>query len=181
MKGSSVLKTDFAYRYFNQHEAATLAVLADLIIPADERSQGGAVGGVEAFLDLVIDSDEVMKTEVSGGLSWLDSMMLRRSGCRFIDAAPASQKEMLDLIAYACNSSPELDVGIRFFALVRRFVVDCFFTSPEGIRDLGYMGNDFLREFNGCGEQVVVEIFDRSPLGPWEENVSRKAAKKLEE
>lgn len=158
-----------SYRYLTDHEAATLAVLADLIIPADERSQGGAAGGVEAFLDLLADADEVMKTEISGGLSWLDSIMMQRRGCHFIEASPASQKEMLDLLAYARNASPELEAGIRFFALVRRFVVDCFFTSQEGIRDLGYIGNDFLQAFNGCGEQIVVEIFNRSPLGPWEE------------
>jgi Gluconate 2-dehydrogenase subunit 3 len=167
---SADLKTDSVpYKYLNDHEAATLTVLADLIIPADERSQGGAAGGAEAFIDLLADSDDLMKTEVSGGLRWLDSMMLRRCGCRFIDAGEASIKETLDLIAYARNAPPELEVGVRFFALVRRLVVDCFFTSREGIRDLRYMGNDFLQEFKGCGEQVVLEIFNRSPLGPWEE------------
>ena len=56
-------------------------------------------------------------------------------------AAPARQTELLDLIAYRRNQSPELAKGIEFFAWARRMTVDAFYTSAIGIKDIDFRGN----------------------------------------
>jgi hypothetical protein len=46
------------------------------------------------------------------------------------------------------NEPPsEVAAGAAFFGWVRRLVVDAFYTSPIGIADVGYLGNEVVREF----------------------------------
>jgi hypothetical protein len=56
----------------------------------------------------------------TGGIAWLDREMLRRYSKDFLTADHEQQTEMLDLIAYRKNNSPELGPGIRFFDWARR-------------------------------------------------------------
>ena len=56
------------------------------------------------------------------------------------------QRAMLDDIAFAERDTPPgLEAPKAFFATLRALVVGAFFTSPEGARDLGYIGNVPIR------------------------------------
>jgi gluconate 2-dehydrogenase gamma chain len=70
----------------------------------------------------------------------------------FLDCTPEQRKEVLDLIAYRKNAKqdPSLSQGVAFFAHLRKFTCDGFYTSKIGIADLQYIGNTALREFPGC-------------------------------
>ena len=37
--------------------------------------------------------------------------------------------------------------GVNFFSWIRRLTVDAYYTSPIGIRDVGYRGNASLRAY----------------------------------
>jgi len=146
------------------HEYATLQRLADLIIPADERSPGALQAGAADFIDFLCAASDDMKEIYTGGLLWIDDEMRRRyDGKDFLEASPANQTTFLDLIAWRKNASPELNPGIEFFSWVRRMVADAYYTSPIGMKDLGFMGNSAMTEF-----QVPKEAIDyavrRSPL-----------------
>jgi gluconate 2-dehydrogenase gamma chain len=52
------------------------------------------------------------------------------------------------LIAFRENDAPELGPGIRFFSWARRLVVDAYYTSPAGIKEVGYMGNTAMSTFS---------------------------------
>jgi hypothetical protein len=56
-------------------------------------------------------------------------------------------KQLVNDIAYRKNSTPELAPGIRFFDWARRMVVDAYFTSPAGVKALGYQGNTGMAQF----------------------------------
>ncbi len=56
-----------------------------------------------------------------------------------------------------------LGSGIRFFSWVRRLVVDAFYTSPIGMMDVGYQGNEFLRRFTVAQEPLQYAL-RRSPF-----------------
>src|SRR5690349_9473772 len=101
------------------HEYATLQRLADLIIPADERSKGALAAGAADFIDFLCAASDEMKEIYTGGLGWLDSEM-RRHSKDFLAAQPQQQTALLDLIAYRQNRSPELNPGIEFFTWARR-------------------------------------------------------------
>ena len=151
-------------KYFNEHEFKTLQALSDWIIPPDEKSQGGIAGGTAELIDLMADVREELQVSFSGGLGWLDNQMRRRVGKLFIEATKDEQRQMLDLMAYRKNESPELGPGIEFFSLMREWTVDAFYTSKEGIQDVDYGGNEALSEYHGCGEDVVKQLLDRAPV-----------------
>lgn len=151
-------------KYFNEHEFKTLQVLSDWIIPPDEKSKGGIAGGAAELIDLMANSNEELRISFSGGLGWLDNQMRRRVGRSFIEATRVEQQQILDLIAYRKNESPKLRPGVEFFAMMRQWTVDAFYSSEEGIQDVGYVGNDAIAEYRGCGEDVVKQLLDRAPV-----------------
>jgi hypothetical protein len=137
------------------HEYATLQRLADLIIPADEHSPGALQAGAADFIDFLCAASDDMKAIYTGGLAWLDDAMRRRNnGNDFLSASPQQQTAMLDLIAFRENHTPEIGPGIQFFAWARRMVVDAFYTSPIGIKDVGFMGNSAMSAFSVPQEAV---------------------------
>ncbi len=132
---------------FNAHEYQTLTRLADLIIPADEKSKGALDSGATEFIDLLAANNAELAAIYTGGLAWLDAQMKKRHNAAFLDARPDQQTAMLDLIAFRKNQSPELGPGIHFFTWVRNMVVDAYYTSQVGMDALGFMGNAALSEF----------------------------------
>src|SRR5262245_42065185 len=101
----AVMQTKTAGRYqpkaLNAHEYGTLQRLADLILPADERSPGALQAGAADFIDFLCAASDDLKDIYTGGLAWIDAETRRRSdGKEFITASPANQTALLDLIAW---------------------------------------------------------------------------------
>ena len=135
---------------FNKHEAATLRVLCELIVP------GASKGGAFEFIDLLSSNNAELRAIYTGGLAWLDRTMEKRAGAPFVDAKAADQTALLDLIAFreTRESQPEMGPGIRFFDWARKMTVDAYYTSAAGIRELGYKGNGGMSEFQVPQEAV---------------------------
>jgi len=151
-------------RFFTDHEFKTLQTLSELISPPDEKSAGGVAAGTAEFIDVIAADDKNLQTEFTGGIAWLDREMQARHAKTFRESAAADQKAMLDRIAWRDKASPELAPGVAFFALMRSWTVDAFYSSPAGVKDLGYAGNTAVAEFNGCPAEVVNELLRRSPV-----------------
>ncbi len=146
----------------NPHEYKTLEKLADLIIPPDEKSPGAVASGAGEFIDLLASQNPRLLAIYTGGIAWLDRSMHRRNSTDFLGAKPDQQTAMLDLIAYRKNESAELGPGIRFFEWARRMVVDAYYTSPAGIKDVGYMGNTAVTKFE-IPQDAIDYAVKRSP------------------
>lgn len=146
------------------HEFATLQRLADLIIPADEHSKGALEAGAADFIDFLCAASDEMLNIYTGGLAWLDDETRRRyNGKEFLGVQPEQQTAMLDLIAWRKNESPALNPGIQFFSWARRMVADAYYTSPIGMKDLGYTGNSAMSEFS-VPKEAVEYALKRSPF-----------------
>jgi hypothetical protein len=151
-------------RVFNEHEFQTLGLLADLILPPDEKSGGGKAAGTAEFIDVMAAGDAKLAAEFTGGLAWLDRAMQAQHGKTFRECTAEHQIQILDQIAWRARATAGLAPGVRFFALMRQWTVDAFYSSREGVKDLGYVGNTAVAEFSGCGETVVQEALKRSPV-----------------
>jgi gluconate 2-dehydrogenase gamma chain len=146
------------------HEFATLERLSDLIIPADEHSKGALEAGAADFIDFLCAASDEMRDIYTGGLAWLDDEARRRyDGKNFLDTQPAEQTALLDVIAFRKNASTELNPGIEFFSWARRMVADAYYTSPIGIKDLGYMGNTAVSQFS-VPQEALDYALKRSPF-----------------
>jgi hypothetical protein len=142
-------KTNGAYkpRLFNAHEYQTVRRLAELIIPADEVSGSAVEAGAPEFIDLIGANNEELGTQLTGGLAWLDRAAEKQAGKRFVDAAPEEQTRLLDSIAFRKNATPGTQPGVVFFDWMRRLTADAFYTSPIGVKDIGYKGNKGMTTF----------------------------------
>ena len=144
-------------------EFKTLRVLADLIIPPDERGPGAADAGAPEFIDLLASQNPRLLAIYTGGIAWLDHSSQRLNSKDFADATQQQQVVLLDLIAYRKNESPMLGPGIEFFGWARRMVVGAYFTSPEGTKALGYMGNTAVSKFE-IPQEAIDYALKRSPV-----------------
>jgi gluconate 2-dehydrogenase gamma chain len=146
----------------NPHEYQTLGKLADLIIPPDEKSPGAVASGACEFIDLLASQNPRLLAIYTGGIAWVDQKMKRRYSTDFMSAKPNQQTALLDQIAYRKNESQELGPGIEFFEWTRRMVVDAYYTSPIGIKAIGYLGNTAVAKFEVPQEAIDYAV-KRSP------------------
>lgn len=139
-------------KYFSAHQYKTLQALCQAIIPSDEKSGGAIEGGAPEFIDLLTSENPDYQLTLGGGMMWLDGICGDRFGKVFVECTPAQQTSMLDLMAFRKNaeSDPSLSQGVEFFSFLRNLTADGYFTSEIGIKDLGYIGNTYLKEFPGC-------------------------------
>ena len=160
----AVQKGKYQPKALTAHEYATLQRLSDLIIPADEHSKGALEAAAADFIDFLCAASDEMKEIYTGGLAWIDDESRRRyEGADFVTSKPEQQTELLDVIAWRKNESPALNPGIQFFAWARRMVADAYYTSPIGIKDIGFMGNGAMAEFK-VPQEAVEYALKRSPF-----------------
>ncbi len=140
-----------------QHEFDTLKMLCEIIVP------GASKGGAAEFIDLLSSQNPEMLSIYTGGLGWLDEEMRHRNQADFMAAKEDQRKELLDLIAFRRNSTPEIAPGVKFFNWARRMTVDAYYTSAAGIKEVGYMGNRAIKEFHTPQEAIDYAV-KRSPF-----------------
>lgn len=148
------------------HEYATLQKLSDLVIPADEHSPGALAANSADFIDFLCSGSDEMKRIYTGGLFWLDEAMKHRhAGKSFLEASPAQQTGMLDLIAYVENQKQDASLapGIDFFTWARKMIADAYYTHPLGVKELGYMGNTAVSHFS-IPQEAIDYAVKRSPF-----------------
>jgi hypothetical protein len=148
---------------FTAAQFKTLERLTDLIIPVENGNPGALAAGAAAWIDMISSENDQLKTTYGNGFTWLDAAMKQRGATDFVSATPAQQTELLDLIAYRRNESPELSPGIQFFTWVRRMTVDAFYTSEIGIRDIDYRGNSPMASYPEPTEAIAYAL-KRSPF-----------------
>jgi hypothetical protein len=163
----SEAKPPYRRKVFDAHQWHTVEVLCDLILPADDRSVSATKAGVPEFMDDWLDfrkredGDDMLASQILGGLAWLDRESNRKFGKDFAAAAPAEQKQLLNRIAWPEKAAPEDHRWVTFFNRFRDLTVSGFFSSEAGIADLPYLGNKAVAEWKGCDPAVWAIIEKR--------------------
>ncbi|HEX6925211.1 MAG TPA: gluconate 2-dehydrogenase subunit 3 family protein [Longimicrobiaceae bacterium] len=146
-------------RFFTPHEMVTVAVLADMVIPADDRSGSATDAGVPEFIDFMMTDtrDENLPLRMRGGLAWLDAESRRRYQRPFVELSEAERTAIVDDIAWPERARPEMSHGVTFFNLFRDMVASGFWSSEMGIKDLQYMGNTAV-QWQGCPPEALKKL-----------------------
>jgi hypothetical protein len=147
-------------KFFTEHEFATVAVLADLVIPADERSGSATDAKAPEFMDFMLsdsprDSDRLA---MRGGLAWLDAESRSRYEKDFVDLAPEQRTAILDDIAWPDKAPPGMSHGVAFFSRFRDHVASGFWSSEMGVKDLQYLGNTVVPKWEGCPPAALAKL-----------------------
>lgn len=154
----------FVPKHLNQHHFKTLQHLGDLIMPADATSPAASEAGAAEFIDFLCSRNDDLAAIFDGGLEWLDEYTKHKYGTDFLTSKPAEQTAVLDLAYGTRGGSPEVAGGTQFFTWARNMVVDAYYTSPVGVKDIGYMGNTAMSTFH-VPQEAVDYVLKRSPFG----------------
>jgi hypothetical protein len=131
----------------------TVGALCDLIIPADDHSPAASAVGVVDFIDEWISAPYPQQRGdreiVLTGLEWLDGESRKRFDKSFAMTTVAQRARIADDICSASKAKPEFANGARFFARFRDLTAGGFYTTPVGMKDIGYVGNVPLAKFDG--------------------------------
>lgn len=155
-------------RKLSAEDLASLAVLCDLIIPADDRSPSASSLGAHDFIDEWVsapyDGNRNDLVLIRGGLRWLDLEAAKRFGDgeparpRFRELAPARRTRICDDICYPAETPDGLKFAARFFDRVRYLTSTAFWTTREGMEDLRYLGNVPLPSWEPPPAEVLRHI-----------------------
>jgi hypothetical protein len=142
-------------------QRATATALSDVIIPADGEVPAASAVGVIDFIDEWISSpypDSVRdKPIVLEGLAWIDAESQRRFKKDFAKLSDAQRVAICDDIS-AATPKPEFAKGAEFFSKYRSLTAGGFFTTPVGMKDLGYVGNVALTSYDGPPPEVLKKL-----------------------
>ena len=124
--------------------------LAAVIIPPGGEGGSGTDAGAPEFIDQLCSENEQLATIFRDGLTWLDDVMRERTSNVFVETTEPEQIELLDdLVEVERGRGPtDLRAGVGFFAWARRLTVDAYYTSPVGIADVGFRGNQVLTAYS---------------------------------
>jgi hypothetical protein len=137
-------------RFFTLQEMATIATIADLIIPTDEHSPGAKAAGVAGFIDsIVAESPEETKGLWREGLAAVERLSQQQFSATFNSTSHEQQISLLKTISRSERKPTKIEE--HFFVAIKGLTVDGYYTSQIGIhQDLQYKGNAYLKEFIGC-------------------------------
>lgn len=142
--------------FFNTHELSTIAILCDIILPANEKFGSATDAGVHDFIEFIVKDMPYQQTPIRGGIMWLDHFSNQTYGKEFISCTPKKQLYICDQIAYPKRTKAELKQGEKFFTLMRNLTLTGYYTSKIGIQDLGYKGNT-PNVWDGVPDDVLKE------------------------
>jgi len=135
--------------FLSPAQYAATDLLAETIIPADDRSPGARAARVADYIDLLLsESPQEMQQAWTTGLADLDRLAQQRASGPFakLDAAGATAV-LTEISRNEAKSTTPLE---EFFKLAKEATIRGYYTSEIGIhRELEYKGNTFLAEFVG--------------------------------
>jgi hypothetical protein len=149
-------------KFFTAREFRTVRMLADYVIPRDDRSGSASEAKAPEYMDFLLDdslTSDNTRIAMRGGLAWLDNECRKRfAGKTFVQATDAERRQVLDDIAWPGKAKPEHSAGVAFFNRFRDMTAAGFFSSKMGWDDLKYVGNVFNPNWDGCGDAANAKL-----------------------
>jgi gluconate 2-dehydrogenase gamma chain len=150
--------TSYQPKFFTAQEWQTVRLLADIVIPRDERSGSATDAGVPEFMDFLMTDQPARQFAMRGGLRWLDTECRRRFDRAFDGCTPEQRMAVVEDLAWPNTAKPEFSHGVAFFTGFRDLTASGFWTSKMGTEDLQYMGNQPVLEWNGCPAEALKHL-----------------------
>jgi len=147
-----------APRFFTPSEFRTVGILADMIIPRDERSGSATDALVPEFMDFMMMDRPGNQTWMRSGLAWMDVQSNTRFGKSFAEATAPQREQILNDIAWPARAPAAMADGVSFFNRFRDFTSSGFWSSRMGVKDLRYIGSTFNPNWNGCPPEALAKL-----------------------
>ncbi|MCW0218142.1 MAG: gluconate 2-dehydrogenase subunit 3 family protein [Prosthecobacter sp.] len=137
----------------SEPQRRTATALCDVIIPADETSPSASAVGVPDFIDEWVSSpypgQKTDRKTILEGLEWIEAESQQRFKTSFAELQPNQQYAICDDICDSTQAKPEHKKATTFFKRYRDLTAGGYYTTPEGMKDIGYRGNIPSATFDG--------------------------------
>ncbi len=168
----------YAPIFFTDQEYATVVLLAEMILPSDQRSGGASDARVPEFIDFMMVDQPGRQEFMRQGLALLDEESRARFEAGFVDCDESNRVTLLDAIAWPNRVPSDYDLRARarsvasaqilqtvnlnkrveFFSMFRDLTATGFWTSKIGIEDLQYLGNQYVVDWEGCPSEALEKL-----------------------
>ena len=140
------------------NQLKNLSVIGDLIIPADDRSPSASALNITDFIDEWVsapypDQEKDRETIVSG-LDRLNTEANKQDVRYFHNLEADSQAAIFDKMAKAVEAESASGDDELFMERLVYLYVGGYYTTDEGMEDIGYAGNVPLETFDGPPAEI---------------------------
>jgi hypothetical protein len=146
----------------NARQRRTGAALCDVIIPAEGATPSAAALGVHDFINEWISAPypthDRDRTLIVDGLAWMDEEAARRFSVPFHKLSLAQKHAICDDICYEPKAAGQFKSAAAFFRRYRDLTAGGFYTTPAGMKDIGYVGNVAMPVFTGPPRAVLDKL-----------------------
>ena len=127
-------------------QLSLVALLSDIIVPQEGQSPSASAVQVPTVIDEWVSapypSQQRDRLTILSALAWLDDEAALRFAKPFTALGTTQQLAIIDDIAYDNEQTPPQFQRIaKAFARLRNLVLAAYFCTPQGIKDIGYLGN----------------------------------------
>lgn len=127
-------------------QLSLVALLSDIIVPQEGQSPSASAVQVPTVIDEWVSapypSQQRDRLTILSALAWLDDEAALRFSQPFTALGTTQQLAIIDDIAYDNEQTPQQFQRIaKAFGRLRNLVLAAYFCTPEGIKDIGYLGN----------------------------------------
>ncbi len=142
----------------NSNQLKNLEVIGDFIIPADDKSPSASHLNITDFanewLSAPYPEQQDDRRVIIAGLALLNAEANKSDKRYYHELDNATQSAIFDKIAKSVEADTANDQDLKFFERLVYIYVGGFYTTDEGMADIGYVGNKPLETFSGPPPQV---------------------------
>ena len=145
-------------KILNSNQLNNLTVLGDLIIPADDKSPSASHLNITDFVNEWVSApypDQQQDREtITAGLERLNAKAKKKDARYFYNLKADDQAAMFDDLAKSVEAGNTGEDDDQFFTRLVYLYVGGYYTTDEGMADIGYAGNVPLESFDGPPEEI---------------------------
>jgi gluconate 2-dehydrogenase gamma chain len=151
----ALARADWKPIFLDTHQNQTLIALSDVIIPATD-TPGAKAALVNRFLDLLLSAESFQtQREFLASLAYLDAGAMGRYKVAFLYLTPEEKENFLGLLAYPhteirFGETEANFIGYQHFSKLKGWISSAFYSSPIGLKELGWDGSPAHGVFSGC-------------------------------
>lgn len=141
-----------------------VAVLSDILVPRDDNVPSASEVKVPDVIDEWISAPYARQQNdrlvILSGIQWIDDESQLRFKKSFRHLDNIQQIQIMDDISYSNKEIPsEFANIVSAFSVFRKLVLAAFFCTPEGTKDLGYIGNvPIIGDYPGPTDEAMAHL-----------------------
>jgi hypothetical protein len=151
-------RSDWAPVFLNAQQNETLIALSEAIIPTTD-TPGAKASLVNRFIDLVLaDLPSNAQHDFLVSLTWFETGAMERYKVTFVNLSEGDVQDFLNLVAWPhthprWGSSDVNFDGHEHFERIKTWIAAAYYSSPIGLKELGWDGWPARGIFQGCEHQ----------------------------